>query len=346
MWSLCLLCVYFVVKFDIALSSRSFIVNAIALGLLAGVLVFVNLFFGTISISFSDLGEGTASDIFYNIRIPKTITAILAGGSLAIAGLLMQTLFRNPLAGPYVLGVSSGAGLFVAIAMILFGGISNYFVGKSLISVSAIAGSLLIMSLVLFISKRSKSNTTVLLVGIMLSQILGAFQGLIEYMSNPAALKSFVVWGMGSVSNTSCKDIFILLPVCLIMCTATLFLAKPLNAILLNETYAQNLGINVNRLRLTIIFITAILTGLITAFCGPIAFVGLSVPIACRLLFKTSHQLHQITYCFLFGAITLLFCDAICQLVSNSYALPINTITTIIGSPVVIYLIFKSKTIS
>jgi iron complex transport system permease protein len=325
---------------------NKFIVHVIILLVITSVLLFINLFFGSITISFSDLKEGIAADIFYNIRIPKTITAILAGGSLAISGLLMQTLFRNPLAGPYVLGVSSGAGLFVAIAMILFGGVSNYFVGKSLISVSAITGSLLIMLLVLFISKRSRSNTTVLLVGIMLSQILGAFEGLIEYMSNPAALKSFVVWGMGSVSNTSNKDIFILLPVCLIFCLATLFLSKPLNAILLNETYAQNLGVNVNRLRLTIIFITAILTGLVTAFCGPIAFVGLSVPIACRLLFKTSHQLHQLTYCFLLGAIILLFCDTICQLLSNSYALPINTITTIIGSPVVIYLIFKSKTIS
>lgn len=325
---------------------NKFIFHVTLLLLITVTLLLINLFFGSISISFSDLKEGVAADIFYNVRVPKTITALLAGGSLAISGLLMQTLFRNPLAGPYVLGVSSGAGLAVAIAMILFGGISNYFVGKSLISVSAIAGSLLIMSLVLFISRRSRSNTTVLLVGIMLSQILGAFQGLIEYMSNPAALKSFVVWGMGSVSNTSNKDIFILLPVCLVFCLMTLFLAKPLNAILLNETYAQNLGINVNRLRMIIILITAILTGIITAFCGPIAFVGLSVPIACRLLFKTSHQLHQIVYCFLFGAITLLLCDTICQLLSNSYALPINTITTILGSPVVIYLIFKSKTIS
>lgn len=325
---------------------NSFLIHVIVLLGITIVLLFVNLFYGTITISLSDLSEGIASDIFYNIRVPKTITAILAGGSLAVSGLLMQTLFRNPLAGPYVLGVSSGAGLFVAIAMILFGGVSNYFVGKSLISISAITGSLLIMSLVLFISKRSKSNTTVLLVGIMLSQILGAFQGLIEYISNPAALKSFVVWGMGSVSNTSDKDIFILLPICILFFVMTLFLSKSLNAILLNETYAQNLGINVNRLRLVIIFVTAVLTGLITAFCGPIAFVGLSVPIGCRLLFKSSHQLHQITYCFLAGAITLLLCDSICQLLSNSYALPINTITTIFGSPVVIYLIFKSKTIS
>lgn len=325
---------------------NKFILQVLILLLITSALLFINLFFGSITISFSDLKEGIAADIFYNIRVPKTITAVLAGGSLAISGLLMQTLFRNPLAGPYVLGVSSGAGLFVAIAMILFGGVTNYFVGKTLISVSAVTGSIIIMALVLFISKRSRSNTTVLLVGIMLSQILGAFQGLIEYMSNPAALKSFVVWGMGSVSNTSNKDIFILLPVCMLFCLMTLFLSKPLNAILLNETYAQNLGINVSRLRMVIIFITALLTGLITAFCGPIAFVGLSVPIACRLLFKTSHQLHQITYCFFVGAITLLVCDSICQLLSNSYALPINTVTTIFGSPVVIYLIFKSKTIS
>ncbi len=325
---------------------NKFIINVLLLLFVTGILASVNLFCGSINISPSDLHEEVVADIFYNIRIPKTITAILAGGSLAVAGLLMQTLFRNPLAGPYVLGISSGAGLFVAIAMILFGGMTNYLVGKSLISIAAITGSLLVMFLVLFISKRSRSNTTVLLVGIMLSQILSAFQGLIEYVSNPVALKSFVVWGMGSVSNTSNKDIFILLPICFVFCLATLFLSKPLNAILLNETYAQNLGINVSRLRSVIILITAVLTGVITAFCGPIAFVGLSVPIACRLLFKTSHQLHQITYCFLFGVITLLLCDSFCQVMSDSYVLPINTMTTILGSPVVIYLIFKSKTIS
>jgi iron complex transport system permease protein len=324
----------------------SFTLQVIILLAITAVLACADLFFGTVNITPGELENGIASDIFYNIRIPKTLTAIVAGGSLAVSGLLMQTLFRNPLAGPYVLGVSSGAGLFVAIAMILFGGVSNYFVGKSLITISSVTGSLLVMLLVLFISKRSRSNTTVLLVGIMISQILGAFQGLIEYISNPAALKSFVVWGMGSVSNTSNKDLMILLPLCLILFFVTLFLSRSLNAILLNETYAQNLGVNVNRLRLLIILITALLTGLITAFCGPIAFVGLSVPIACRLLFKTSHQLHQLIYCFLVGVITLLLCDTICQVMSDSYALPINTMTTILGSPVVIYLIFRSKTIS
>jgi iron complex transport system permease protein len=306
----------------------------------------VNLLFGNINIPLFAINSEDFSDVFYHVRIPKTFTAIIAGGSLAVSGLLMQTLFRNPLAGPYVLGISSGASLFVAIAMILLSGATNYFVGKSLISISAIAGSLLIMLLILFISKRSRSNTTVLLVGIMISQVMGAMEGLLEYISNPAALKSFVMWGMGSVSNTTGKDVFILFPVCSVFFVFTLFISKPMNAILLNETYAQNLGVNVSHLRLTIIVITAVLTGLVTAFCGPIAFVGLSVPIACRLLFKTSHQFHQLVYCFLIGVITLLLCDTICQVLSRAYPLPINTITTILGSPVVIYLIFRSKTIS
>lgn len=325
---------------------KLFISNAFVLTLIALVALYVNLFFGNVSLSISDIGSATNHTIFYDIRLPKSVTAILAGGGLAMAGLLMQTLFRNQLAGPYVLGISSGASLGVAIAMIVFGGVTNYVAGKALISLSAISGALLVMSFILFVSKRSKSNTTVLLVGIMFSQILGATQGIIEYVSNPVSLKSFVVWGMGTVSNTTLNDLQVFLPIVLVFLGFTLFLSKPLNAILLNEAYAQNLGVNVNRLRFIIIFITAILTGVITAYCGPIAFVGLSVPIASRLFFKSSHVLHQIIYCFLLGAITVLFSDTICQVISNTYMLPINTVTTIIGSPVVIYLLFKSKTIS
>lgn len=326
--------------------SRTVIANLILLSLITAVLVWINLFFGSTALSFSDIHSGAAHTIFYDIRLPKTITALLAGGGLAVAGLLMQTLFRNPLAGPYVLGISSGASLFVAIAMILFGGVTNYFAGKSLISLAAISGALLVMSFILFISKRSKSNTTVLLVGIMFSQILGAIQGIIEYVSNPVSLKSFVIWGMGTVSNTTNADLLFFVPIVVFVFVLTLFLSRSLNALLLNESYAQNLGINVSRLRLLIILVTAVITGIITAFCGPIAFVGLSVPIASRLIFKTSHQLHQLLYCFLLGAITLLLCDSISQIISNTYMLPINTITTIMGSPVVIYLLFKSKTLS
>lgn len=325
---------------------KSPLINSVLLLAGLAVLFYLNLFFGSTTLSWEEVSSGTAHTIFFDIRLPKSITAILAGGGLAVAGLLMQTLFRNPLAGPYVLGVSSGSGLAVAIAMMLFGGVTDYLAGKSLISVAAVSGALLVMFFVLYISRRSKSNITVLLVGVMFSQILGAAQGIIEYISNPASLKSFIVWGMGSVSNTTMSDVKILMIVVLLLLFLTLFLSKSLNALLLNEAYAQNLGINVNRLRIFIIVITACLTGIITAFCGPIAFVGLSVPIASRLIFKTSHQRHQIIYAFLLGAFTLLLCDCICQWLSSNYLLPINTITTLIGSPVVIYLLFKSRTIS
>ncbi len=325
---------------------KSPLIHVLVLFFITIVLAWVNLFYGTVTLSISSISEGSNHIIFYDIRLPKTITAILAGGGLAVSGLLMQTLFRNPLAGPYVLGVSSGASLSVAVVLMLLGGITNYLAGKALISVAAVTGSLLVMLFVLAISKRNRSNLTVLLVGIMFSQILGAIQGVIEYVSNPASLKSFIVWGMGSVSNTTLFDIGILFPVVALVFILTLFLSKSLNALLLNESYAQNLGINITQLRLKIIIITAVLTGIITAFCGPIAFVGLSVPIASRLFFKSTHQFHQLMYCFMLGAITLLFCDTICQLISRDYLLPINTITTILGSPVVIYLLFKSKTIS
>ncbi len=321
-------------------------VNILILGILAFLLVWLNLFYGSVTLSFNDISAGTNRTIFYDIRLPKTITAFLAGGGLAVAGLLMQTLFRNPLAGPYVLGVSSGASLMVAVVMMVFGGITNYFSGKALISGAAIGGALLVMAFILFISKRSKSNITVLLVGLMFSQILGAIQGIIEYVANPVSLKSFVIWGMGSVSNTTNNDLILFIPIVSIMFISALFLSKSLNALLLGEAYAVNLGINVNKLRILIIVITALLTGIITAFCGPIAFVGLSVPIAARLIFKSSNQFHLLLYCFLLGSITLLLCDSVCQILSGTYMLPINTITTIIGSPVVIYLLFKSKTIS
>jgi iron complex transport system permease protein len=193
------------------------------------------------------------------------------------------------------------------------------------------------------VSRKNKNNVTLLLVGLMLGQVLGALQGLIEFMSSADNLKTFILWGMGSVGSTTLTDVWFMLPVFLGAVIAAFFLIRSLNAILLNEQYAQNLGVNVNRLRVTIIIITALLVGAITAFCGPIAFVGISVPIASRLFFKTSHHLHQMAFCLLMGACVVLAADVICQLVSNQVMLPINTVTTIIGSPVVIYLLFKSK---
>jgi iron complex transport system permease protein len=258
----------------------------------------------------------------------------------------MQSLFRNPLAGPYVLGVSSGSSLFVAIATMMISSIhvSGFFImGKSIVTLFSIMGAFFVTLIILLISRKNKSNVTVLLVGLMLGQILSAFQGLIEYMSNADNLKTFVMWGMGSVGSTTLQDLYFVIPIYAVTIIASFFFIKPLNAILLNEQYAQNLGVNVNALRLSIIIISAVLVGVITAFCGPIAFVGISVPIASRLFFKTSHHLHQMTFCLLLGACVVLTADVICQVLSSQFMLPINTVTTLIGSPVVIYLLFKSK---
>lgn len=301
---------------------------------------------GNVSLFSKNTSTELFDTIFYKIRLPKTITSIISGSGLALCGLLMQTLFRNPLAGPYALGISSGSSLFVAMATMLLSSINlfNFNVaGKSVVVLFAIMGAFFVTMIILFISRKNKSNTTVLLVGLMLAQILGALQGLIEYLSSSDNLKTFVVWGMGNVSNTTLEDLKMILPFYIIPILWAFFLIKPLNAILLNETYAKNLGINISKLRLSVIVITAMLVGIITAFCGPIAFVGISVPIASRLFFKSSHHLHQLVFCIILGAIVLLSADIICQLFSEQLIMPLNTITTIIGAPIVMYLLFKSK---
>lgn len=314
--------------------------------LIALALITCDLCFGSVNLFSLDRSDPLFQTILYDIRLPKTLTAVIAGSGLALCGLLMQSLFRNPLAGPYVLGVSSGASLFVAVATMLISSVNIsgfYFMGKSIVTLFSIGGAFFVTLIILMVSRKNKNNVTLLLVGLMLGQVLGALQGLIEFMSSADNLKTFILWGMGSVGSTTLTDVWLMVPVFLGAIIAAFFLIRSLNAILLNEQYAQNLGVNVNRLRITIIIITAILVGVITAFCGPIAFVGISVPIASRLFFKTSHHLHQMVFCLLLGACVVLAADVICQLVSNQLMLPINTVTTIIGSPVVIYLLFKSK---
>jgi iron complex transport system permease protein len=318
----------------------------VCLLLLLSLLLIADLCFGSINL-FAIKNDAILFDtILYDIRLPKTLTAIVAGSGLALCGLLMQSLFRNPLAGPYVLGVSSGSSLFVAMATMLVSSVQVsgfYFMGKSIITLFSITGAFFVTLIILLVSKKNKSNVTVLLVGIMLSQILGAVEGLIEFVSSADSVKTFIMWGMGSVGSTTLRDLAFVVPVYALTIICAFFFVKPLNAILLNEQYARNLGVNVNSLRFSIIIITAILVGLITAFCGPIAFVGISVPIASRLIFKTSHHLYQMIFCLLLGASVVLLADVICQVMSSQFMLPINTVTTLIGSPVVIYLLFRSK---
>ncbi len=309
-------------------------------------LLIADLCFGSVNLFSLESNDPLFATILYDIRLPKTLTSVVAGSGLALCGLLMQSLFRNPLAGPYVLGVSSGSSLFVAIATMLVSSVQvsgYYLMGKSIATLFSIAGAFFVTLIILLVSKKNKSNVTVLLVGLMLGQILGSIESLIEYVSSAESVKTFILWSMGSVGSTTLKDLSFIIPIYGATILCAFFFVKPLNAILLNEQYAQNLGVNINRLRLSIIIITAVLVGVITAFCGPIAFVGISVPIASRLFFRTSHHLHQMVFCLLLGACVVLLADVICQVMSSQFVLPINTVTTLIGSPVVIYLLFRSK---
>jgi iron complex transport system permease protein len=299
---------------------------------------------GSDSSDLSDLSSGNF--IFWQIRFPKTLTAILAGATLSLSGLILQIIFRNPLAGPYVLGISSGASLLVAITILsgsTVGLFSNYFLGKSIVVVSSILGSVLITLLILFLSKKISSNVILLLIGLMLSQICGAIQGALEYFADPNDLKSFVMWGMGSLSSTTTNDLYIYVPISIVCLASLILFIKPLNAFLLGQNYATNIGINYPLNRFYLILISSVLTGITTAFCGPVAFVGIAVPLLSRMLFNTSQQKIHLASCALTGSIILLFSDVVCHNFSRSSTLPINMITTFVGAPLVIYLLFKNK---
>ena len=284
--------------------------------------------------------------IFWQIRFPKTVTAIIAGCTLSVSGLILQIIFRNPLAGPYVLGISSGASLMVAVSILAGNALhlfSDFFLGKSFIVISAITGSFLVTILILIISKRVSSNIILLLIGLMFSQICGAIQTALEYFSDPGSLKSFVVWGMGSLASTTTHDLGLFLPISVVCLLTLLFFIKPLNALLLGQNYAQNVGINFNRNRFYLILISSVLTGITTAFCGPIAFVGIAVPILSRMVFGSSKQQIHFASCLLIGSCILLFSDALANSAVKNTSLPLNMITTLIGAPLVIYLMFRNK---
>ena len=300
--------------------------------------LYLSLFFGG-----SESIASTADFIFYQIRLPKTVTAIMAGAALAVSGLILQIIFRNPLAGPYVLGISSGASLAVAISVMAGVGLPVFFQGKSYLVLSAIIGSFIMTLVILSIAMRVKKNVILLLIGLMIAQLCGAAQTVLEYFAEPDSLKNFVIWGMGSMSTTGLEDLPLLCGFTLLILTVVFFYIKPLNAFLLGQDYAANLGIAVKQKRFQLILISSALTGIITAFCGPIAFVGIAVPILSRLLFKQSQQHIHLFACLLLGPILLMFADAFAHSLIKHMALPINMITTFLGAPLLIYLMFKNK---
>ena len=282
-------------------------------------------------------------NILYSIRFPKAVTAILAGASLSVAGLIMQTLFRNPLAGPYTLGVSSGASLGVALLTMLGGVLStfNFQLSTFGLPVAACLGATLVLLLVLAVSRRVTSNVSLLIVGMMFGSIAGALVSLLQNFANPDALKLFIVWTLGSLSSVGWEDMQLMLPVLILGSVFVLLSLKPLNGLLLGEDYARGLGIHVARTRLYIVLATGLLAGGVTAFCGPVAFIGVAVPHIARGIFRTSNHRLTIPASAVIGACLLLVCDVLCSLFI--YPLPISTVSALFGAPVIIWIILKNN---
>jgi len=274
-------------------------------------------------------------NILHAIRLPKAVTAVLAGSALSVSGLIMQTLFRNPLAGPYTLGVSSGASLGVAFLTMW----SSTMI--MLLPVAACIGATLVLLLVLAVSRKVTGNVSLLIVGMMFGSIAGALVSLLQNFANPDALKLFIVWTLGSLSSVGWSDMQMMIPILLTGALFVLLALKPLNGLLLGEDYARGLGIHVERTRLYIVLATGLLAGGVTAFCGPIAFIGVAVPHIARGVFRTSNHRVTVPASALIGACLLLVCDVLCSLFT--YPLPISTVSALFGAPVIIWIVLKGR---
>jgi len=331
------------------MKSRPFFIF-LALSLLTVGLFLADLAWGSIHISLREIisvffgkgGDGINSEILLNFRLPKAITAILAGASLSVAGLMMQTLFRNSLADPYILGVSSGASLGVALVMMAASVLPVAFVssGWALI-VAAIIGASVVLVLVVGVSFKVNNAVSLLIVGLMFGTIAGSIVSVLQNFSNPDAIKLFVMWTFGSLSAVTWTYMQVLLPVSMLGLGMAFFLQKRLDGLLLGENYARGLGVSIIQTRLLIVIATGILAGGITAFTGPIAFVGVAIPHIARGIFKTSSHKILMPATVLCGASLILFCDIISQI--PAYTLPINTISALFGAPIIIWIILKKR---
>ena len=285
--------------------------------------------------------------IFYQIilnhRLPKAITALLIGSSLSVAGLLMQTLFRNPLAGPDVLGINSGASL--GVALLTLGGASiPMLIGNSYAQViAAILGAILILALVLLTSTKVKNTVSLLIVGVMFGYFTSSIVRILQYLSNPDTLKLFITWTFGSLSAVGWDQLQVLAPVLILAVLLALLIVKPLNAFLLGSQYAKGLGVSIDRTRLQIILITSILAGTATAFTGPIGFIGITIPHIARGLFKTSNHKIILPASVICGATVLLICDIISQMPSFNTTLPINAVTSLFGAPIILWILLRKR---
>jgi len=325
--------------------------------LLGGLLVvffLANLWYGSVllpwnqvwkALTFQQLQDTYTNIIVIEYRLPQAITAMVTGMALGVAGLLLQTLFRNPLAGPSVLGISSGASLGVAL-VILAGSFFNtdflsFLNGDFQIVIAAFIGALALLACILFVSRKIGNIVTVLIIGIMIGYLVSAIVGILQFFSRAEELHAYVLWGLGSFSKTSLSQSTFLLGVTSIGVSASLFFIKPLNALLLGEHYAKSVGVNTRLLQTSIILMTGFLIATATAFTGPIAFVGLAVPHLARNLFRSSNHGIILPAVIIIGAALTLFCNLIAKMPGWDTTLPINAVTSLVGAPVVIWVIIK-----
>lgn len=317
-------------------------------------LFLLNLFFGSVDIPARQVldillgaeGNGAAGFIVTGSRLPMAVTALLAGGGLAVSGLMLQTAFRNPLAGPSVLGINSGASLGVALVMLLLGGTisagSYTLRGYAAVMVGAFVGSILIMGVLLFLSTVLKNTLMLLITGIMIGYLTSSVIMLLNFMSTAEGVQSYVMWGMSSFNGVSLQQLPLFSAVTIAGLAVALSLMKPLNLLLLGDGYAQNLGVNLRRVRNMLLLATGILTAVITAYCGPVAFIGLSVPHIARLIFRTDNHRILMPGTLMTGSAIALGCNLLCVLPANS-VIPLNAVTPLIGAPVVIWVLFKHR---
>lgn len=318
----------------------------------------LNLLLGTVKIPVSDvvgilLGEKSDNRIWTNIilksRLPQSLTAMMAGAGLGVSGLLMQTVFRNPLAGPSVLGISSGASLGVACVVLLSGSIGGValsklgVIGEVTVTLSAIIGSLLIMALIAFVAQKVRGNVTLLIMGVMIGYIANAIIGVLKFFSAEEDIRAYVIWGLGSFARVSGGQTWVFIILMLLLLPSAFFLIKTLNLLLLGDSYARNLGLNIKRARLLVIGCSGILVAVVTAYCGPIVFLGLAVPHICRGLFHTSNHATILPASLLTGASLALLCNLIARLPGFEGALPVNSVTALVGAPVVMWVLFNKR---
>lgn len=328
------------------------------LGLSIIAFLILNLLLGTVKIPVEDvidilLGNDVDNRIWTNIvmksRLPQSLTAAMAGAGLAVSGLLMQTVFRNPLAGPSVLGISSGASLGVACVVLLSGSIGGValsklgVIGEVTITLSAIIGSLLIMALIAFVAQKVKGNVTLLIMGVMIGYIANAIIGVLKFFSAEEDIRAYVIWGLGSFSRVSGGQTTVFIVLMLILLPTAFFLIKTLNLLLLGDSYARNLGLNIKRARLLVIGCSGVLVAVVTAYCGPIVFLGLAVPHICRGLFHTSNHATILPASLLGGGSLALLCNLIARLPGFEGALPVNSVTALVGAPVVMWVLFNKR---